>query len=198
MKITIKSSSGASATGKLKYFDDWDRTIKGLISEEEIQSIADGAVSAMRSKLNSSITRQPNTDNLSDLLSVDYVKNNKGFSFRIGDTDKLNDEETGAPYWYVINYGHMYGGGEYIPPKRIGSFYGSPSEPTAGAGGQLWQTGIAGLNDKMYFMNPQKPIAGKHYIEAGVNYINKALAKYFDKRTYAYKSLYGKSTKKKK
>jgi hypothetical protein len=89
-------------------------------------------------------------------------------------------------YWYVINYGQRYDGGMFIPPKTLGSFEGNPSWPQAGEGGQYWMRGQSDAFGAKYLMNPQQPVEGKHYIEAGERYIKNRLARLADKRSKSF------------
>lgn len=147
-----------------------DRILYQAVGDEikkvvkRVDSLARQTKSVMQQIINSSVRRKPNTGNLAN--SIDIVtpiirKNSKGiieeYITGVGDIQKLNIE---APYWYVVNYGVLFGTSiPYVPPSPpLGSFGGNaPDSNLKGSGTQRWSGGN-------YFMKPSSPIRPMNFI----------------------------------
>jgi hypothetical protein len=177
------------STSRGGMFSDILASMESQLSWEQVDEIAQGAVDAMADKLDKSIKRSGSTENLRNNLTVSLVQQGNGnFTIGIGDRELLNKN---CPYWYVLNYGFMYGSKRpYIPNYGRGTkgrFEGDPWEPVkgykAGKGslGQHWNSvhsEFGGWYNKTSFMKPKKAIEPVNYIEAGEKYITKRLNRF--------------------
>lgn len=116
-----------------------------------------------------------------------YIKNNKKRRGGTGKLEKAIDlvALTGAgfvswgvgsiatlpPHWYVINYGKMITGGEFIPGggKFVpGSFEGGRAEAGLAGGVEKFNYG----DGSGFGMTPKKPVRPMNYISATISRLN--------------------------
>lgn len=101
--------------------------------------------------------------NLESLIDVEEFAITGGFGIGIGAVELLN---SGAPYWYVLNYGKMFTGGEFIPGRgkwvTPGVFAPGEPRPDAGSFGDgRWSPLVGGR----YSFRAKRPIEPMNYIE---------------------------------
>ena len=93
------------------------------------------------------------------------------YSVGIGDTGNLTKK---VPYWYVVNYGKMVSGAEYIPNygRPVGGKF-ADGRPEAGGDGGRFKTGGP------FAMKAGKAIRPMRYIEAAKRYFKDQWSKRF-------------------
>jgi len=186
MEVTIKSASGR-VTKKGHLLDNLRLKIKQRMDTREVANIVQDAANAMGKRIANMSSRQPTSGVLAELLSqIEIIPGKDGTTtYGIGNKDLLNrpKEAGGAPYWYVVNYGHASDTNEpYVPPVNFGTFSSSPLGMIAGGSGQTWYGGRGKGNGSI--MIPKNAIFSKegkepfHYIEFGQRYIQKRLARF--------------------
>jgi len=115
--------------------------------------------------ISTSKKRRTGKSTLEDAIEAKKILKGDEIVYGIGEINKLNQV---APYWFVLNYGRKWTGGEFIPPTNLGYFVEEPHKPQGGTDERSeWiHTG----NRKDFLLKPQKftPI---NYIEYGVRYL---------------------------
>lgn len=139
-----------------------DETIKRMWFEFQAEAIDIGRRlhREVRMYINQNRHRTGGTGTLARSITFDKEIGLGQISWGIGNMDTMNQY---APYWYVINFGKMITGGEFIPGGgkfRPIKFDGSPADPSLrGRGTQRATHIISGDN-----VSPVRPI---NYIQYG-------------------------------
>ena len=111
--------------------------------------------------INKNRIRHPKTwgTSITESLQLEVLRSFGGVEWGIGNMDVLN---ANSKYWYVLNYGKMTSGEEFIPGggKTVGGHF-EGSAPAAGAGGQSFTP-----SKGPYYINATKPITPIPYIAA--------------------------------
>jgi hypothetical protein len=139
-----------------------DSTLKSFWFEFQAEAIDIGRRlhREVRMYINQNRHRTGGTGKLARSITFDKEVGQAQISWGIGNMDTMNQY---APYWYVINFGKMITGGEFIPGGgkfRPIRFDGSPADPSLrGRGTQRASFIISGDN-----VSPIRPI---NYIQYG-------------------------------
>ena len=143
-----------------KAFIDKITAQKAKVVRKKMTEIADAASDFAMTYIISHTKRQPSTGRLARAMKRAIRYDRKTFVVGVGDKARL------PPYWYVVNYGTLFGSTrKYVPPASAGAFSGT-GVPIKGGSGERF-TEVQG----QYYIKPGKPIEPMRYIEATKAYI---------------------------
>lgn len=108
--------------------------------------------------------------NLENAIDVETQPLGKGLLIGIGNIERLMEV---APYWWVLNYGTLYGTGvQYVPGRKASDPTTPRFVPGYWQGNQFIYAPYSGTG-----MVPKNPITPVNYIELAVNFYEMELGR---------------------
>lgn len=173
LNVTIKAIQPQNKRGKLKYLSDIDDYLANILNDGILESIGSKTVKKMRRTIVDKTRRADSTNTLADSIDYEIERDDTSFALRIGNISKL------PKYWYVVNYGMMFGTNEpYYPVYYGDGFLPNLTKPDPQFAGGIGTERFLGNEDGKYLLKSKVPITPMNYIESGVKTLKKQLNKY--------------------